>query len=109
MASKGGEKTGLGSPEITGAEGLFDVSEPAAAASDPSTSKKVKQSNSKVSEETQEEDRVKTSLSLDEETIDLLNLLKPKARKKEGRFVSFGKIIDRAVKDLAIKMDVKSD
>ena len=107
MATKHEKRTGLGDPAPEGVEGLFAVSEQEERqVARVGEEKSGAASSSEQSADEDQAERIKTSLFLSPETVDLLNLLKPKARKREGRFVSFGELIDTAIKELAEKMDV---
>ena len=113
MSAKRTATSGLGQPEATGLEGLFEVTPPETeqipvlveqSKQEPPTS--APESNQQKQEK---EKRVKTSVSLSLETLDLLQELKLEARRQEKQFISIGELMDEAVRDLAIKMGVIND
>ena len=100
MAEK---QTGLGTVDIEGAASLWPQSSEAEERPQKAQSgakRQAKKQPGKVA-------RVKKNLTLSQETIDLLDLLKPAYRKKEGRFVPEGNIIDIAIAELAKKMKIE--
>ncbi len=109
MPTKRTTDTGLGRPDVKGVEGLFEVvtNEPEPAAT--VIAEKDHQPVTSPTPETDQPERVKTSVSLAPETLDLLQDLKRAARKREKRFISVSELMDRAVRDLAEKMGVAAN
>jgi hypothetical protein len=97
-----GKKQGLGQPKDVGVDNLFDVEEQ----SEVGSTDKSSPVGTKSDGVDQDDQKVKTSLSLAPQIIDLLYDLKKAARKREGRFVSQSELIEWAVLDLAKKLNV---
>ena len=113
MSAKRTTTSGLGQPQAAGLEGLFEVA-PTETEQTPVLVQQSKQEPpTSVPESNQQKKgkkkREKTSVSLSLETLDLLQELKLEARRQEKQFISIGELMDKAVRDLAIKMRVIND
>lgn len=105
MAKKPNKQTGLDRPEIEGMDSMFYGSE----SKEPERTQKEKTSHSEAAQpkdKDQETGKVKTSLYLNQETLEILHDLRYAARKRENRVVTLGELMDTAVSDLAKKMKV---
>ncbi len=105
MASKG-KKQGLGEPENVGVDNLFGGEEVVQTISEQPAEREAPV-ETKPEVVSQSDEKVKTSISLTQQTVDLLYDLKYAARKQEGKFVSQSELIERALRELAAKMHVQ--